>query len=70
MPRGKKAAEAVEETADEAVDYPSAEERKGMRAHDTDGNVRPAAGRWDLHEPAEESTYVRTEIEPEESSDG
>lgn len=39
---------------------PTPEERKGMRAHDSHGNVRPADGRWDLHEPAAESVHVRT----------
>ncbi|WP_395691789.1 hypothetical protein [Nocardioides sp.] len=42
---------------------PSAEERKGKRAHDDQGNVRPADGRWDLHEPKDESKYVRTSKE-------
>lgn len=37
----------------------SAEERAGMRAHDDQGNVRPADGRWDLHKPEDESKYVR-----------
>lgn len=39
---------------------PTTEERQGMRAHDDNGNVRPADGRWDLHEPAAESVHVRT----------
>lgn len=38
---------------------PTDAERKGMRAHDANGNVRPADGRWDLHQPSEESKYVR-----------
>lgn len=46
---------------------PTAEERKGMRAHDDNGNVRPADGRWPLHEPKDESKHVRTE---QESNDG
>lgn len=44
---------------------PSAEERKGKRGHDEQGNVRPADGRYGLHDPKDESKYVRTEIEPE-----
>lgn len=39
----------------------SAEERKGKRAHDEQGNVRPADGRWPLHKPEDESKHVRTE---------
>ncbi len=31
------------------------EERKGMRGHDADGNVRPADDRYDLHKPEDES---------------
>lgn len=50
MSRAKKKADAI----------PSAEERKGKRGHDERGNVRPADGRWDLHDPAEESEVVRT----------
>lgn len=38
----------------------TAEERKDMRAHDASGNVRPADGRWGLHQPQAESEYVRT----------
>lgn len=40
----------------------SEEEREGKRGHDDQGNVRPADGRWNLHEPKDESKYVRTEI--------
>lgn len=40
---------------------PSVEERKGMRGHDEQGNVRPADGRFELHDPKHESKYVRTE---------
>lgn len=40
---------------------PTQAQREGMRAHDDHGNVRPADGRWDLHEPKNESKYVRTE---------
>lgn len=50
-----------EQVAEEGAAAPSAEERKGMRAHDDSGNVRPADGRWDLHKPEQESQYVRTE---------
>lgn len=32
--------------------------RQGRRAHDANGNVRPADGRWDLHDPKDESKYV------------
>lgn len=39
---------------------PSAEERKDKRGHE-DGNVRPADGRYGLHEPKDEPKYVRTE---------
>ncbi len=42
---------------------PSAGERKGKRAHDENGNVRPADGRWALHEPKDESKHVRTKEE-------
>ena len=38
---------------------PSAEERNGKRAHDEHGNVRPADGRWELHDPQDESAHVR-----------
>jgi hypothetical protein len=41
--------------------FPSASERKGKRGHDDNGNVRPADGRWDLHDPKDESKFVRTE---------
>lgn len=41
------------------------EERKGKRGHDDQGNVRPADDRYGLHEPEEESVYVRTEITPD-----
>lgn len=51
----------VEAEDGETRKAPTAEERKGMRAHDSQGNVRPADGRWDLHEPQNESQYVRTE---------
>lgn len=44
---------------------PSAEERKGKRAHDEHGNVRPADGRWSLHEPKDESKHVRTDAAPQ-----
>ena len=44
---------------DDDPKFPSAEERKGMRAHDDQGNVRPADGRWDLHEPKDEGKHVR-----------
>lgn len=51
----------VEGEGGETRKAPTAEERKDMRAHDSQGNVRPADGRWDLHEPGQESKYVRTE---------
>lgn len=51
----------VETDVGETRKAPSAEERKDMRAHDDGGNVRPADGRWDLHEPKNESKHVRTE---------
>lgn len=38
---------------------PSAEERNGKRAHDEHGNVRPADGRWALHDPKDESKHVK-----------
>lgn len=50
----------AESRNDEPRKMPSAEERKGMRAHDERGSVRPADGRWDLHKPEDESEYVRT----------
>ncbi|MCM0618771.1 hypothetical protein [Nocardioides bruguierae] len=37
---------------------PSAEERRGKRGHDEHGNVRPADGRFELHDPAQESSFV------------
>ncbi len=52
---------AREHAAEEEATAPSVEERRGMRAHDDSGNVRPADGRWDLHKPEQESQYVRTE---------
>jgi len=45
---------------------PSAEERKGKRGHDGQGNVRPADGRYELHDPKDESKYVRTETAKED----
>ena len=48
----------VETDDGETRKAPTAEERKGMRAHDDNGNVRPADGRWDLHAPEDESVYV------------
>lgn len=50
-PRAQKRAASEEDEPQ----FPSAEERKGMRGHDEQGNVRPADGRWDLHKPADES---------------
>lgn len=52
-PQNASSADGVEASAEEA--------RQGMRAHDAQGNVRPADGRWDLHDPKDESTFVRTE---------
>lgn len=51
----------VETDDGETVKAPTEEERKGMRAHDDSGNVRPADGRWELHEPKDEPKYVRTD---------
>ncbi|HEY0889657.1 MAG TPA: hypothetical protein VGE38_08615 [Nocardioides sp.] len=45
---------------DQASEVPSEEERKGKRGHDDHGNVRPADGRWELHDPKDESKVVRT----------
>lgn len=45
---------------DEPAAAPSVEERHGKRGHDDQGNVRPADGRYDLHDPKDEGTYVRT----------
>ncbi len=45
---------------DAAVTAPSVAERKGKRAHTTDGSVRPADGRWPLHDPQDESKVVRS----------
>lgn len=45
----------------EEPQQPSAEGRQGKRGHEN-GNVRPADGRYGLHEPEEEPKYVRTEI--------
>lgn len=53
--KARKGVLAVAETG-----VPSEEEREGMRAHDEHGNVRPADGRWELHEPKDESKVVRT----------
>ena len=49
----------VETDDGETVKAPTEAERKGMRAHDDQGNVRPADGRWDLHAPEDEGKYVR-----------
>jgi hypothetical protein len=38
---------------------PSAEERNRKRTHHDHGNVRPADGRWDLHDPKDESKHVQ-----------
>lgn len=46
----------------EEPQQPSAEGRKGKRGHDDHGNVRPADGRYGLHDPKDEPKYVRTEI--------
>lgn len=48
-------------TGDRTTDTPSVEERRGKRGHDERGNVRPADGRYELHDPEDESTYVRTD---------
>jgi hypothetical protein len=54
--------EAHQDSPAEGAGTPSsAEERKGKRGHDESGNVRPADGRWELHEPKDESKYVRTD---------
>lgn len=61
----KPKADEVEADASEVVeepDYPSAEERKGMRGHDDQGNVRPADGRWALHKPQHESKVTATKV--------
>lgn len=39
---------------------PEAAERKGMRGHDDQGNVRPADGRYGLHRTEDESAHVRS----------
>lgn len=52
MSRGKSTSSAGRRT-------PPAEERQSKRAHDEHGNVRPADGRWDLHDPKDESKHVR-----------
>lgn len=65
MPRARRT---VETDDGETKPAPTVEERKGMRAHDDHGNVRPADGRWDLHEPKDESKYVRKT--PQEETDG
>ena len=59
----------VENDEGETVKAPTEAERKDMRAHSQDGNVRPADGRWELHAPEDESKYVRTE-NGQEKSDG
>lgn len=46
----------------EQTETPSVEARKGKRGHDDQGNVRPADGRYGLHEPKDESKYVRSGI--------
>ncbi|MFT4010873.1 MAG: hypothetical protein QM655_12625 [Nocardioidaceae bacterium] len=33
------------------------EETQGKRAYDEHGNVRPADGRWPLHDPEDESHH-------------
>ncbi|HWI43263.1 MAG TPA: hypothetical protein VNS81_06555 [Nocardioides sp.] len=53
----------VETDTGETRKAPTEEERQGMRAHDENGNVRPADGRWELHEPKDEAKYVKTEGE-------
>lgn len=50
----------VEGDDGQARKAPTVEERRGKRAHDDSGNVRPADGRWDLHDPDQESKHVRT----------
>lgn len=51
----------VEGDDGETRQAPTVEERKDMRGHDSEGNVRPADGRWDLHDPKDESKYVKTQ---------
>lgn len=65
--QGVKDSTSVEE--EHSTEVPSEAERKGMRGHDDNGNVRPADGRWGLHAPKDESKYIRTE-NAKESSDG
>ena len=63
MPRRKPEGEQV--TADQSErKIPSKAERKGKRGHDEHGNVRPADGRWGLHEPEEESEVCVNETAP------
>ena len=52
-PQDASSADGVEASAEEA--------RQGMRAHDDQGNVRPADGRWPLHHPKDESKHVRSD---------
>lgn len=57
-----KAAVAVDESTSSTEEQaPSVEERQGMRGHEG-GNVRPADGRYGLHQPEDESKFVRTDI--------
>lgn len=57
-----------EPAAEETTNAPSVEERKGMRAHSEVGQVRPADGRWELHEPKHESKFVRTDLGTEKGN--
>lgn len=51
------------EVPDEQVSTATVAERKGKRGHDDNGSVRPADGRWNLHDPKDESKVVRTKPE-------
>lgn len=60
--------ELVEEDEQLEDEMPSEAERKGCRAHDEHGNVRPADGRWPLHAPEQESEVCRKDVVHQEES--
>lgn len=48
---------------------PSEDTRQGMRGHNDAGNIRPADGRWGLHDPEDESQVTATGVKQVEKEE-
>ena len=70
MSRQRREAQPHNSSAEGVGTPSSAEDRHGKRGHDEHGNVRPADGRYGLHEPQDESEYVRAQPGDESGTDG